>query len=128
MPPVIGLAPYPNFFDPAKPKKRSNGKARAMRLRMPSWENVEEAIDFALKPKRDSMYPELFAASRQAKAMPYDKRGRQSVAIISEQQLSESQEAAAGDMRHLTKQLRVMMQGVAQAPPLRILTRHLTIM
>ena len=119
MPPVIGLAPYPNFFDPAKPKKRSNGKARAMRLRMPSWENVEEAIDFALKPKRDSMYPELFAASRQAKAMPYDKRGRQSVAIISEQQLSESQEAAAGDMRHLTKQLRVMMQGVAQAPPLR---------
>jgi len=113
MPPVVGLAPYPNFFDP--PKKKS-AKVRQAKLRMPSWENVEEAINFTVLPKGSAgtEKPELFAASRQAKSMAMDGHGRQSVRYVTELQFP-PEKYPDPDIRKLNRALKNLCDDVKAA-------------
>ena len=78
---------------------------------MPSWENVEEAINFTLHPKKDA-HPELFAASRQAKAMGGDEHGRQSVRYVTELQFPKEEEP---DIRKLNRALKNLCDDVKAA-------------
>lgn len=79
---------------------------------MPSWDNVEEAINFAVQPRKD-MRPELFAASRQAKAMPYDEHGRQSVQHITELQFPKEEP----DVRKLNRALKTLCDDLGAVAP-----------
>lgn len=79
---------------------------------MPSWENVEEAINFTIQPQK-GMHPELFAASRQAKAMPYDEHGRQSVQYITELQFPKEEP----DVRKLNRALKSLCDDLGAAAP-----------
>jgi hypothetical protein len=79
---------------------------------MPSWENVEEAINFTVQPQK-GMHPELFAASRQAKAMPYDQHGRQSVQYITDLQFPQEEP----DVRKLNRALKNLCDDLNAAKP-----------
>ena len=86
-------------------------QVRAAKLRMPSWENVEEAINFTVQPRKDA-HPELFAASKEAKSMPGDERGRQSVQHITHLQFPREREQ---DIQKLNRALKNLTDDVSAA-------------
>lgn len=81
---------------------------------MPSWHNVEEAINFTVQSRKD-VHPELFAASRQAKSMPYDEHGRQSVAYITEMQFPTEPVA---DIHKMNRALKDLQNDIVKATPM----------
>jgi hypothetical protein len=79
---------------------------------MPSWDNVEEVVDFAIRPKAHSMYPELFAASREGKGMPLHAYGRAHVRTVSELQFPPGKEDT--DIRDLNRALKELCDDVTE--------------